>query len=40
VGGGCLDLDPLDDSPTRSSPIISQTGIIYVTTDKGLYAIK
>jgi hypothetical protein len=37
---GCLDLDPSDDAPTRSSPIISQTGIIYVTTDAGLYAIK
>ena len=37
---GCIDLDNADNSPTRSSPLISTTGIIYVTTDKGVYAIR
>ena len=39
-GFGCVDLDPEDDSPTLSSPIIGTNGRIYVTTAAGLYVIE
>jgi hypothetical protein len=35
---GCIELP--NDNPTRSTPIISAGGQIYVTTDDGLYAIQ
>jgi hypothetical protein len=34
---GCV---ALGDRPTRSSPAIGKNGVIYVTTDAGLYIIK
>ena len=39
---GCLTLGPETDTPkpTRSSPVIGREGVIYVTTDEGLFAIQ
>ena len=35
---GCVAIG--DDLPTRSSPAIGSDGVIYITTDSGLYEIR
>jgi hypothetical protein len=37
---GCIDLAAGDARPTRSSPVIGPNGLIYITTDAGLYEIR